>query len=92
MIYATGDTVTIRPDIEPGIFFTETGEDLGFVGSMRKYRGKTAIITGFENYGIYHLDIDDGEWAWCADMLIVDEYELEESDIDITKLLFCSEV
>lgn len=70
-----GDKVIIREDLECKQYGLNTA-----VSYMLKYAGQEATIRGYVSTKIdnYHLDIDDGQWAWDINMF---EYTAENKDV-----------
>lgn len=80
-MYNVGDTVRIRetpPEnrYDAWVFFAE---------DMDQYCNRTAIIVDkhiHDRGSMYHLDIDDGLFAWC-DECFVSDYVEESPDVEI---------
>lgn len=68
-----GDRVIVSHEIMD----YEVFRTLGGVRPMQKYAGEVATITHKDACGIYHLDIDDGDWWWNDSMLITAPESLE---------------
>lgn len=69
-IFKVGDEVVIREDLVVGEAYEgENQQYQTFVGSMREYLGKKAIIQGKNDEWGYDLNIDNGKWRWTDDML-----------------------
>ena len=75
MKYKVGDKVKIREDL---VVDNVYGVD-SFVDEMKKYKGRTAIITGVSDR--YQIDINNGEWFWTDEMF---EDDTEDDNTAIT--------
>jgi hypothetical protein len=86
MKYAIGDAVTIRPDLQIGVYGGE--KHVNAVSEMLQYRGQTTTITYFTSSFNYRVSIDNGEWIWTSDMFVDEPPMVPISDEECKKLLF----
>lgn len=66
MALYVGDIVRIRDDLVVDHKYNA----VTFVSFMKKYRGKTAMITEVLGKDVYHIDLDNNGWCWSTDMFL----------------------
>ena len=83
-IYKPGEKVKVKNNLHVGGHYPtwDVGNNVGFVESMEKFRGKTVTIKSHVGNGRYHIE-EDGSWCyWVDSMFESKEDNIAEISID----------